>query len=148
ARALDRRARATYVPCAAQARVSMKRVRVRLRLGPEDERELGELAEVERGRTFFEYAPAFLATGWQPSPLRLPARPGLVEHTDRAFGPLPGLLDDSRPDGWGRLLMDRHLRWAGLDPMAVSPLDRLLYLGRRTMGALTYHPPDSYESEP
>ena len=45
----------------------MKRVRVRLRLGPEDERELGELAEVERGRTFFEYAPAFLATGWQPS---------------------------------------------------------------------------------
>ena len=32
--------------------------------------------------------------------------------------------------------------------MAVSPLDRLLYLGRRTMGALTYHPPDSYESEP
>jgi serine/threonine-protein kinase HipA len=126
----------------------MKRVKVRLRLGPEDEREVGELAEAERGRVFFEYAPAFLATGWQPSPFRLPARPGLVEHTDRAFGPLPGVFDDSLPDGWGRLLMDRHFRREGLDPMAVSPLDRLIHLGRRTMGALTYHPPESDQAEP
>lgn len=127
---------------------TMKRVQVRLRFGPNDEREVGELAEAERGRVFFEYAPAFLATGWQPSPFRLPARPGLVEHTDRAFGPLPGVFDDSLPDGWGRLLMDRHFRGVGLDPLAVSPLDRLLHLGRRTMGALTYHPPDSEATEP
>lgn len=126
----------------------MKRVQVRLRLGPQDEREVGELAEAGRGRVFFEYAPAFLATGWPLSPFRLPARPGLVEHTDRGFGPLPGVFDDSLPDGWGRLLMDRHFRRVGLDPMAVSPLERLLHLGRRTMGALTYYPPESHETEP
>ncbi len=125
----------------------MKRVVVKLRFGPDDELEVGELAEAERGRIFFEYAPAFLDRGWELSPLRLPARPGLHEHVERAFGPLPGVFDDSLPDGWGRLLMDRHFRRTGLDPARISPLARLLHLGRRTMGALTYHPPDS-PSEP
>jgi serine/threonine-protein kinase HipA len=34
-----------------------------------------------------------------------------------------------------------------LDPAAISPLDRLAYLGTRTMGALTYHPPSREEPE-
>lgn len=79
---------------------------------------------------------------------RLPARPGLHEHVDRVFGPLPGVFDDSLPDGWGRLLMDRQFRKLGLDPSSVSPLARLLYLGQRTMGALTYHPPSSPPEQP
>jgi serine/threonine-protein kinase HipA len=126
----------------------MRRVHVRLRFGPELEREVGDLAEAERGRIYFAYSPAFLASGWELSPLRLPARPGLHEHTDRAFGPLPGVFDDSLPDGWGRLLMDRSFRRAGLDPATVSPLARLVHLGRRTMGALTYHPPESPHEQP
>ncbi|MBI5883161.1 MAG: type II toxin-antitoxin system HipA family toxin [Elusimicrobia bacterium] len=75
------------------------------------------------------------------SPFRLPFQAGLFEHADHAFGPLPGLFDDSLPDGWGLLLMDRHLRSRGMDPAVVSPLDRLSWLGTKTMGALTYHPP-------
>ena len=43
----------------------------------------------------------------------------------------------SLPDGWGLLLVDRMFRRRGLDPAAVSPLERLSYLGTRTMGALT-----------
>ncbi|MEK7745631.1 MAG: type II toxin-antitoxin system HipA family toxin, partial [Elusimicrobiota bacterium] len=66
---------------------------------------------------------------------------GLFEHADHGFGPLPGLFDDSLPDGWGLLLMDRHFRSLGLDPGGVGPLERLSWLGTRTMGALTYHPP-------
>ncbi|MEK7744196.1 MAG: HipA N-terminal domain-containing protein, partial [Elusimicrobiota bacterium] len=95
----------------------------------------------ERGRTYFEYAPEFLATGLNLSPFRLPFEGGLFEHADHAFGPLPGLFDDSLPDGWGLLLMDRHFRSLGLDPGGVGPLERLSWLGTRTMGALTYHPP-------
>ena len=49
--------------------------------------------------------------------------------------------DDSLPDGWGLLLMDRHFRRQGVDPATLSPLDRLAYFGTHTMGALTYHPP-------
>lgn len=126
----------------------MRRVDVRLRFGPDVEREVGTLAEVERGRVFFEFSRSFLDTGWEPSMFRLPARPGLHEHVDRVFGPLPGVFDDSLPDGWGRLLMDRQFRKLGLDPSSVSPLARLLYLGQRTMGALTYHPPSSPPEQP
>lgn len=95
---------------------------------------------------YFEYHPDFLATGLSLSPFRLPFEPGLFEHIDRDFGPIPGVFDDSLPDGWGRLLMDRYFRSFALDPAAVSPLDRLSRLGTATMGALTYHPPTDWES--
>lgn len=91
-------------------------------------------------RLFFEYNPDWLKRNLELSPLNLPLKPGLFEHLQREFGPLFGLFDDSLPDGWGLLLMDRYFRKAGLNPASLSPLDRLLYLGHRTMGALTYHP--------
>jgi len=118
----------------------LKKLEVRLRFGPGDERVVGTLAERER-RVYFEYADGFLATGWELSPIHLKARKGLIEHEQRDFGPLPGLFDDSLPDGWGLLLMDRYLRKQGVDPDELSAIDRLQLLGARTMGALTYHPP-------
>ncbi|HEU4452778.1 MAG TPA: type II toxin-antitoxin system HipA family toxin, partial [Longimicrobium sp.] len=75
------------------------------------------------------------------SPFKLPARPGLFEHRDREFGPLFGVFDDSLPDSWGLLLMDREFRRQGRSTSSISPLDRLAYIGTRGMGALTYHPP-------
>ena len=50
--------------------------------------------------------PEFLARGLELSPLTLPLRADVIGHADRAFGSLPGLFDDSLPDGWGLLLMD------------------------------------------
>jgi len=117
----------------------MKKLDVRFTRGPREALHVGTLAE-DRGRVYFEYTPQFLATGLNLSPFRLPFERGLFEHTDRAFGPLPGLFDDSLPDGWGLLLMDRHFRALGLNLAEVSPLDRLAWLGTWTMGALTYHP--------
>ena len=123
----------------------MKKLEVRFTRRPGDWLHVGTLAE-ERGRVYFEYAPEFLTTGLNLSPFRLPLEPGLFEHTDRDFGPLPGVFDDSLPDGWGLLLMDRHFHSRGLNPAEVSPLDRLSWLGTRTMGALTYHPPADREN--
>lgn len=108
---------------------------------------VGTLAEHEH-RIYFEYALSWLERGLELSPFSLPARPGLIEHTKREFGPLPGLFDDSLPDGWGLLLMDRHFRATGLDPAVPSPLDRLALLGTRTMGALTYHPSRAKDEVP
>jgi serine/threonine-protein kinase HipA len=122
----------------------MKKLEVRLHRTPDNVLPVGTLAEHER-RLFFEYTPQFLATGLELSPFKLQLRPGLIEHTDLAFGPLPGLFDDSLPDGWGLLLMDKHFRRQGIAPATLSPLDRLAYLGTRTMGALTYHPPTHAE---
>lgn len=126
----------------------MKRIAARLRWSPTEEVAVGTLAEVARGRIVFEFDEAFLATGWGLSPWKLAARPGLIEHTDRSFGPLFGVFDDSLPDGWGLLLMDRWFRSRGVDPSTLSVLDRLAYLGTRTMGALTYHPATDSDDAP
>ncbi len=122
----------------------MKQLDVRFTRSPSDTVSVGTLAE-DRGRVYFEYDSEFLATGSSISPFRLPFEAGLFEHTDREFGPLPGVFDDSLPDGWGLLLMDRHFGSRGLNPAEVCPLDRLSWLGTRTMGALTYHPPAHIE---
>jgi serine/threonine-protein kinase HipA len=117
----------------------VKQVEVRLCFGPEEIWPVGRLAEVGQ-RRYVEYDASFLVRGLPLSPFRLPLQAGAIEHRDRDFGPLPGVFEDSLPDGWGRLLMDRHFRQQGREPAAVSVLDRLLWLGTRTLGALTYHP--------
>ena len=122
----------------------MKKLEVFLISSAEEKRLVGELAEAER-RIYFEYDAAFLQDPLWLSPFKLPPEPGLHEHRDLAFGPLFGLFDDSLPDGWGLLLMDRYFRRQGVALEAISPLDRLAYLGSRTMGALTYHPPAQLE---
>lgn len=122
----------------------ISKLEVRLSLDPATERVVGRLALHAR-RTYFEYDPAFLETRLEISPFKLPAGPGLVEHRDLEFGPLPGVFEDSLPDGWGLILMNRALRKVGVDPVKVTPLDRLAWLGTSTMGALTYHPPRERE---
>lgn len=121
----------------------MKKLEVRLTIRPGEERVVGQLAEARgRGReVVFEYAPAFLRDPLELSPFKLPPEPGLLQHRDLAFGPIFGLFDDSLPDGWGLLLMDRFFQQQGSTLAEVSVLDRLAFLGTRTMGALTYHPP-------
>ncbi len=89
---------------------------------------------------FFEYTPAFLATGLELSPLKLPLKPGLILCEDHSFDGLFGVFNDSLPDGWGRLLLDRKLMAMGIHPNTLSPLDRLSYVGKRGMGALLYEP--------
>lgn len=126
----------------------MRRLEVRLTREPGVERVVGQLGESDR-QVVFEYDPAFLADPLWLSPFKLPPEPGLRHHRERDFGPLFGLFDDSLPDGWGLLLMDRFFQQKGARLAEVSPLDRLAFLGTRTMGALTYHPPtDPAERDP
>jgi serine/threonine-protein kinase HipA len=124
----------------------MKKLAVHLSTQPDQHRLVGELAESGH-KIYFEYDPEFLNDPLWLSPFKLPPEPGLHEHRDLTFGPLFGLFDDSLPDGWGLLLMDRYFRKQGLPPETLSPLDRLAYMGSRTMGALTYHPPAQTEAE-
>ena len=51
-----------------------------------------------------------------------------------------GVFDDSLPDGWGRLLVDRLLRSHGVEPYDVGPLARLAVVGSQGLGALEYEP--------
>jgi serine/threonine-protein kinase HipA len=57
------------------------------------------------------------------------------------FNGLHGVFNDSLPDGWGLLLMDRALQSRyGWHREQISLLDRLAYIGNRGMGALEYLP--------
>jgi len=91
----------------------------------------------------FEYAPEFLRSGIQPAPLSMPLRagayrfPGLARET---FMGLPGFLADALPDKFGNLLIDQWLVAHDRDPGAFNPVERLLYMGQRGMGALTFAP--------
>ena len=91
----------------------------------------------------FQYDPAFVRSGVQISPLRMPLReepysfPGLPED---AFSGLPGLLADALPDRWGRALVDAWLASQGRDESSFDVVQRLCYVGTRGVGALEFQP--------
>lgn len=47
------------------------------------------------------------------------------------FGGNFGVFDDSLPDGWGNLLLDRYLQERGIDPYKLNILERLSLIGPR-----------------
>ena len=102
-------------------------------------RKVGRLAAQDR-RILFEYDPAFLATGLQISPFQLPTRSGVIIDDGLVFDGLFGVFNDSLPDGWGRLLLDRAVEHLGIARQELTPLDRLAHVGRQGMGALSYEP--------
>jgi serine/threonine-protein kinase HipA len=88
----------------------------------------------------FEYDAGFIARGLSLSPFKLPLRSGVFRGEPSRFDGLMGLFDDSLPDGWGRLLIDRRARQQGYSAAQLGPLDRLSLVGSRAMGALVYEP--------
>lgn len=118
-------------------------LRVRARLWG---REVGMLREGPAGRITFEYEPGFRAAGLEISPIHLPAaRRGPVSFPELARKPaflgLPGVFADALPDHFGNAVIRRYFEERGRPNDALSPLQRLLYIGERAMGALEFHPP-------
>lgn len=116
----------------------VSQIQIGLNFG-KDRQPVGRLALRDR-QIFFEYDADFLAKGLDVSPFRLPLKPGIQTFDRSLFEGLPGLFNDSLPDGWGRLLFDRAMRAKGFLPEHLSPLDRLAHVGHSGMGALTYEP--------
>ncbi|MBN4082343.1 type II toxin-antitoxin system HipA family toxin [Mariprofundus ferrooxydans] len=103
---------------------------------------VGRLAMRER-TIYFEYDRAFIEHRLEISPLRLPLKSGVSSFEYDLFEGLPGVFNDSLPDGWGRLLFDRFARTQGIDPLEITPLERLAYIGKHGMGALVFEPDHS-----
>ncbi len=89
---------------------------------------------------FFEYDSAFIKTMLELSPFKLPLKSGVIASNDRTFEGLFGVFNDSLPDGWGRLLLERKIMNEGVNPGMLSPIDRLCFVGNRGMGALSFEP--------
>lgn len=109
--------------------------------------EVGTLAwSREERRAYFQYHPDFAARHLALSPFKLATGTEAKEAPYQPFGGLHGMFNDSLPDGWGRLLLDRRLQKLGYDFRLLTPLDRLAYLGQTGMGALRYVPYKSFDS--
>ncbi len=104
-----------------------------------DEIFVGRLALNNR-KVFFEYDPGFIETGLNLSPFKLPLKSGVIAEADFTFDGLFGVFNDSLPDGWNRLLLDRALIKHNINPGNLSVLDRLCFVGSHGMGALIYKP--------
>ena len=89
---------------------------------------------------YFEYDTTLIKRGLEISPLRLPLRSGVQSFNSLLFEGLPGVFNDSLPDGWGRLLFDRFARSQGILPADITPLDRLAHIAGNSLGALVFEP--------
>jgi len=123
----------------------IQRIKVGLDFG-QASHEVGMLG-LRNGQIFFEYSPTFIGLGLAISPFKLPLQPGLQSFAWQPFEGLPGVFNDSLPDGWGRLLLDRYLKSQGVLPAEVTALDRLAFTGATGLGALVYQPDHSLEGE-
>lgn len=89
----------------------------------------------------FEYAPEFLDAPVELSPITMAKQAGQFTFwhlPQNTFYGLPGLLADSLPDKFGNALIDRWCVDNGRNML--NPVERLLYIGNRGMGALEYRP--------
>lgn len=108
------------------------------------QRQVGALVfDPDTQLALFEYAPEWLAEGTEIAPLRMPRTkgkfqfPGLGRQTYKG---LPAVFADSLPDDFGNAVINAWLARNGRSGDSFSPLERLLYTGRRGMGALEYAP--------
>ncbi len=88
----------------------------------------------------FEYDAAYLASGVSVSPFYLPLKKEVFIAKRHPFNGGFGVFDDSLPDGWGNLILDRYLKTKGIVPEKLTLLQRLALVGSNGRGALEYKP--------
>ncbi len=106
----------------------------------------------ERRKAFFTFANDFLQKGWDIAPLTASIHSPLSQrglahagNTDKLYAGLPEFIADSLPDSWGN---DVFRQWAASHkiPMRhLTSVDRLAFIGKRSMGALEFEP--AYEPD-
>lgn len=96
--------------------------------------------------SYFEFDPFFLEKGLDVSPI-IYGLPKLREQNKLPikgirgrFKGLPPFVADSLPDRWGSKVFASWCQQQKINPNEITPLDFLLYLGKRGMGALEFEP--------
>ena len=83
-------------------------------------RQVGTLALYQNRLAAFSYSDQWLADGFSISPFSLPLEKRVFIPDWEPFDGIHGIFNDSLPDGWGRLLVDRMLLRQGIEPDALS----------------------------
>lgn len=101
---------------------------------------IGRIAMIPDFLSAFEYDSAYLLSGVSISPFNLPLKSEVFIAKRTPFNGGFGVFDDSLPDGWGNLILDRYLKSKGIDPAKLTLLQRLSLIGSTGRGALEYRP--------
>lgn len=108
---------------------------------------VGTLAITASKLVAFEYDDKWIETGFSISPFSLPLKKEVFIPNKNHFEGLFGVFDDSLPDAWGRLLLDRSLKHNNIKKEDINVLDKLSLIGKTAMGALEYVPSIEVEKE-
>lgn len=101
---------------------------------------VGKLALTPDDLCAFEYDADYLRSGTSISPFFLPLQAGVFVAKRDPFNGNFGVFNDSLPDGWGSLLLDRYLSEQGVNPNSLSVLQKLSLTGKSGRGGLEYIP--------
>jgi serine/threonine-protein kinase HipA len=101
----------------------------------------------EKEYATIEFYDNFATNGWDIAPLQMPINDILrgermfsfPANRGKTFKGLPALLADSLPDDYGNSIIDEWFASKNRS-VEISPLDRLCYIGKRSMGALEFEP--------
>lgn len=107
---------------------------------------VGTLAKTPEKVVAFEYDTDWLINGFSISPFSLPLIKKVFIPKYDPFDGLFGVFNDSLPDGWGRLLVDRLFLKNKINPAEIDNLNRLTVVQESGMGALTYKPEHKFET--
>lgn len=103
---------------------------------------VGYVQNIEN-RIVFRYDPSFIRQGIELSPLMVPLNsrvysfPNLNQDT---FKGLPGFIADALPDKFGTSVLNQWLSKQGRKEGTYTVIERLLFQGNRSMGALEFEP--------
>lgn len=112
-----------------------------------NQQNVGRLILTKDGLCAFEYDANFLTKGFSISPFHLPLEKKVFIARPTPFSGNFGVFNDSLPDGWGNLLLDRYLHKKAIAPNRLTQLQRLALIGTSGRGALEYHPVIKYDEE-
>ncbi len=101
---------------------------------------VGRIAVTPESLCAFEYDSAYLMSGNSISPFNLPLKKEVFIAKRTPFNGGFGVFDDSLPDGWGNLILDRYMKSKGVNPDKLTILQRLALVGSTGRGALEYRP--------
>ncbi len=108
---------------------------------------VGRLALTPESLCAFEYDAEWIKSGYSISPFYLPLKNGLqIAKRDPFHGGF-GVFDDSLPDGWGNLILDRYLTAQGINSQKLTLLERLALIGSTGRGALEFRPDRSVSAD-
>ena len=105
------------------------------------DKKIGNLL-LKDGIIYFEYDKNFKASGLEISPLKLPLSfNGVYTNNDeRYFEGLAGVFHDTLPDKFGTKVIERYFESKNIPPHQLNVLQKLMFVGDKSIGAITYKP--------